>query len=418
VQYMRRAVDDLLDELLPALPAILLDGPKAVGKTTTASQRAKTVKKLQLKAEVDRASLSPNWLTEGERPILIDEWQKYPNSWELVKEAVDLDGKGGQYLLTGSLPDTGTHSGAGRITSLRMRPLGLSERQVAEPTVSFGELLRGNLDVSGEIDFPPERYALEIEQSGFFGLRTFSGNALSSALDGYIERIIDSDLREVGLNVRHPATLRAWMTAYAAATGTTASWETVRDAANSGETNAPTKATTLPYRDALTRLRILDELPAWLPTKNYFSRVGSASKHYLADPALALRLLDMNASSLTGRKGFEETSFDKPLFGRMFEALAALSVRSLAEAKFAKVMHLRESKGEREIDLIVQRGDGKVLAIEVKLAQSISAKDFKQLHWLEGRLGDQLIGKVVLYAGKEAFNSAGVAVIPLALLGN
>lgn len=417
MQYLRRAIDDALDELVPQLPAILLDGPKAVGKTTTALQRAKTTKKLYLQQDLDRAALSPDWLLEGEKPILMDEWQKLPQSWELVKESVDRDYSGGQFLLTGSLPDSGTHSGAGRITSLRMRPLGFSERALEKPSVSFGALLAGQSDVSGATAFSGEQYADEVARSGFFGMRTKTGNALTASLDGYLERIIDTDVKGVGLSARRPATLEAWLRAYAAATATTASWETIRDAATSGSESAPTKATTLPYRDALTRLRILDELPAWIPSRNHFTRVGSASKHYLADPSLALRLLGMSAAQLTDTPGFETTAFDKPLFGRMFEALAALTVRGLAEAQFAKVMHFRDAKGSHEIDLIVQRTDGKILAIETKLSEVVSPADFKHLHWLSDQLGDELVGKVLIYAGKEAYTAQGVSVVPLALLG-
>jgi uncharacterized protein len=418
MEYVRRAVDDALDELLPELPAILLDGPKAVGKTTTALQRAKSTKKLYLQQDLDRAALRPSWLVEGEKPILLDEWQKLPQSWELVKERVDQDYSGGQFLLTGSLPQIGAHSGAGRITSLRMRPLGLSERAVEPQTVSFGSLMAGNVEVSGSTAFSSEQYAAEIARSGFFGIRSKTGNALRVTLDGYLQRVIDTDVRELGLNVRRPATLAAWLRAYAAATATVAKWEIIRDAATSGSEGPPTKATSLPYRDTLTRLRILDELPAWIPSRNHFTRVGSASKHYLADPALALALLDVSAEQLIGEVGFRPTGFDKPLFGRMFEALAALTVRNLAEAKFAKVMHFRDSKGNHEVDLIVQRPDGKILAIETKLSETVSPSDFKHLHWLSDELGDDLVGKVVLYAGKDAYTAQGVSVVPLALLGS
>jgi len=300
-----------------------------------------------------------------------------------VKAAVDRDFGGGQFLLTGSLPDAGTHSGAGRITSMRMRPLSFAERGLAGPTVRFAELLAG-----------------------------------TATLDGYIERIIDSDVKEMGLSVRRPATLRAWLASYAAATATTAKWETIRDAANPGSGEPPTRVTVVPYRDALTRLRILDELPAWLPTNNEFTRVASGSKHFLADPALALRLLELNQNQLFGEAGFMATAHAKPLFGRMFEALVALTVRTAAEAQSAKVMHFRDARGFREIDLIVQRTDGKILAIETKLSETVTKADFKHLNWLEAQLGAELIGKVVIYSGKYAYQDQGVAVVPLALLGD
>jgi len=173
----------------------------------------------------------------------------------------------------------------------------------------------------------------------------------------------------------------------------------------------------IPYRDALTTLRILEELPAWLPTKNQFTRVSAGSKHYLADPALALRLLSLGSIQLSSRAGYEAATGNKPLFGRMFEALVALGIRTSAEARFGKVMHFRDAKGNREIDLIVERVDGRVLAIEVKLSEVIAEHDCRHLNWLEGQLGEELIDKVVIYSGRHAYRQNGVALIPLALLG-
>jgi hypothetical protein len=353
---------------------------------------------------------------QGEKPILIDEWQKVTESWTLVKKAVDIDYSGGQFLLTGSLPDAGTHSGAGRITSLRMRPMSFAERGLEKSTISFSDLLNGKAAVQGETNYGPAQYGEEIARSGFFGIRGLEGSALDVALDGYIERNIDTEMKDVGLNVRRPATLRAWMASYAAATATNAKWETIGDAANQGSRQSPAKSTVIPYRDALTRLRILDELPPWLRTRNQFTRVSAASKHYLADPALAMRLLSKSPSQLNSRAGYESHTSDKPLFGRMFEALVALEVRSAAEASFSKVMHFRDARGLREIDFIVERIDGKILAIEVKLAEVITDDDCHHLNWLELHLGSELIDKVVIYSGRHAYRQNGVALIPLALL--
>ena len=417
MSYTRRSIDDALDELFEQLPAILIDGPKAVGKTTTALQRAKTIKQLDLAADQKRAEAESDWLVQGEKPILIDEWQKVTESWTLVKKVVDKDYSGGQFLLTGSLPDAGTHSGAGRITSLRMRPMSFAERGLENPTISFADLLNGKAAIQGETNYGPAQYGEEIARSGFFGIRGLEGSALDVALDGYIERVIDTDMKDMGMSVRRPATLGAWMASYAAATATNAKWETIRDAANQGSSEPPAKSTVIPYRDALTTLRILDELPAWLPTKNQFTRVSAGSKHYLADPALALRLLSLGSIQLSSRAGYEAATGDTPLFGRMFEALVALGIRTSAEARFAKVMHFRDAKGNREIDLIVERVDGKILAIEVKLSEVITQHDCRHLNWLEGQLGEELIDKVVIYSGRHAYRQNGVALIPLALLG-
>jgi hypothetical protein len=260
-------------------------------------------------------------------------------------------------------------------------------------------------------------YSRELMRSGFPALRDLEGQALRSALDGYIERVIDADINELGVSVRKPALLRAWMTAYAGATATVASWETIRDAANPGSGEAPARSTAIPYRDALTRLRILDELPPWLPTQNPLRRASSASKHFLADPALALRLMNFDADSIQSAESFGSQAFERPLIGRMFEALAVLSVRTYAEACFATPLHFRDAYGRREIDMIVERHDGKVLAIEVKLGNTVDDSDVKHLRWLRSELGENLIDCVVLHTGTFAYKKDGITVIPLALLG-
>jgi uncharacterized protein len=138
----------------------------------------------------------------------------------------------------------------------------------------------------------------EIVSSDFPGLRMLSGRALHAQLDGYLERLVDRDFEELGHRVRDPAALRRWMTAYAAASSSTASFETIRDAATAGHGEKPTKTTTLPYRDALERLWVLDPVTAWLPTRNRIARLPSPPKHQLADPALAARLLGVDEGAL------------------------------------------------------------------------------------------------------------------------
>ena len=415
--YKRRVIDTLLDDLLPQLPAILLDGPKAVGKTTTAVQRAKTIKRFDRPEDRLLADANPHWALQGERPVLLDEWQRSPNVWDTVKAAVDSDFAGGQYLFTGSMPNTETHSGAGRITSIRMRPMSFAERDVAEPTVSLAKLLDGTEYLQGETNVGLDLYCQEMMQSGFPALRTLKGNAHRTALDGYLERVIDADIKEMGLSIRKPASLRAWMTAYAAATGTTASWETIRDAANTGSGEQPAKTTVIPFRDALTRLRFLDELEPWTPSRNQFARASQSSKHYLADPALALRLLNFDSQTIQTASQSGGAVYDSPLLGRMFEALAVQSIQTYAQACYAKAMHFRDSNGRHEVDMILEKEDGRVLAIEIKLTSAVEPKDVKQLKWLQSELGDQLIDAVVIYSGRFAYRANGIAYVPLAMLG-
>lgn len=417
--YVRRFIDDELDALLPALPALLLDGPKAVGKTATALQRARTVHRLHRPGVAAIAEADQQAMLAGPYPVLLDEWQRVPALWDEVKTAVDEDLTGGRFLLTGLAPAQGTHSGAGRIASLRMRPLTLPERGVATPTVSLAAMLAGGAQVQGTSPLNLDDYVELVLASGFPGMQQLSGRALQVQLDGYVQRIVDADVREAGLALRRPHTLLAWLAAYAAATSTTASWDSIRDAASAGQASKPAKTTVAPYIDVLTRLRILDELPAWTPSRNHLRRLGQASKHHLVDPAVAARLVGATRASLLAGTAAALSPQDGTLLGQLFESLAALSVRVFAGAVPAQVSHLRVLNGRHEVDLLVERDlDRKIVAFEVKLSAMVQDKDVSHLLWLREQLGEDLADCGVLTTGSTAYRRRdGVAVIPLALLG-
>jgi len=422
VDYVRRIVDNELDELLSGVAAIALEGPKAVGKTATATHRARTITSLDDRGQLDIAAADPRRLVQGEPPILIDEWQRLPESWDVVRRAVDADRTPGRFLLTGSATpaDGPAHSGAGRIVTVRMRPLTLPERGVSLPTVSLERLLAGEADeIAGSTDVRLDDYVSEILASGFPGLRGLGGRALRAELDGYLARIIERDFAMMGRPVRNPAALRRWMTAYAAATATTASYETIRDAATSGEGEKPARTTVAPYNDILQRLWIVEPLPAWLPTRNPINRLAGPLKHHLADPALAARLLGVGAGALlAGGQVGAVVPREGTFLSSLFESLTTLSVRVFAQAAEARVSHFRTKGGEREVDLIVEADDQRVLAIEVKLARTVDDRDTRHLRWLRTQLGDDLVDAVVITTGDTAYRRAdGIAVVPLALLG-
>jgi predicted AAA+ superfamily ATPase len=422
MEYLSRVVDCEIGELLGSLAAVSIEGPKGVGKTETAKRLAKTIRELDDLALQAIASADVQQLLRGEKPILLDEWHRVPSTWDAVRRAVDIDSKPNQFLLTGSANPANppTHSGAGRMVTVRMRPLALSERKIERPSVSFAELMCGNRPyICGDTTFGLVRYVEEIVRSGFPGMRHLSGRALRAQLDSYLLRIVDRDFQEQGLNVRNPEGLRRWMAAYAAATATTASFETIRDASTSGHGNKPAKTTVQPYKDILERLWILESVPAWIPTRNHLSGLSQPPKHHLADPALAVQLLGLDEHALLDAK---ETSHliprDGNLLGNLFESLVTLSVRVLAQAVEARVKHLRTKAGLHEVDLIVERGDQKVLAIEVKLSSSINDDDVRNLKWLEGKLGSDLLDAIVINTGPNAYRRKdGIAVIPAFLLG-
>jgi hypothetical protein len=419
--YRPRVIDGELDELLAGLPAVSIEGPRGVGKTLTAERRAATIHRLDDSDEWSIAQADSSRLVAGERPILIDEWQRLPESFDRVRRAVD-DGAGpGSFLLTGSATPTNlpVHSGAGRIVRLRLRPMTLTERRNDPPTVGLAQLLEGRRSkVEGRTDMDLEGYVDEILASGFPGIRRLPPRLRRVQLDGYIDHIVDRDFAELDHKVRKPATLRHWMAAYAAATATTASFEKIRDAATSDLGETPARPTTQPYRDVLERLWILDPVQPWLPTRNRLSRLTSPAKHHLADPALAARLLGVEADALLkARPAGPSVARDGTLLGALFESLVTLCVRVYAQRIEARTAHLRTWSGEREIDLIVERGQS-IVAIEVKLGNVVTDRDVRHLLWLRDQLGDELADAVVVTTGREAYRRRdGIAVVPAALLG-
>ncbi|MFI3892466.1 DUF4143 domain-containing protein [Kocuria rhizophila] len=410
-----------LDDLFGEVAALALDGPKAVGKTTTAEQRAAGLVKLDSKAVREPVAADPQIILRRPRPLLIDEWQKVPEVWDVVPRAVDEDAAGGQFLLTGSAsPQDGTvqHSGAGRIGRLRMRPMTLAERGLETPTVSLAAVLAGRDAIQGESTMGLPEYVEEIVASGFPGMRGLSSRARSFQLDSYLRNAVERDVPEQGLAVRRPGAMMAWLRAYASATSTTASYSQILDAATPGHSDKPARATTESYRQVLASLWLLDPVPAWTPTGSPMTRLGQAPKHHLADPALAARLLGLGADALLGGKGEPLRPQAGSMLGMLFESLVTLCVRVAAQAAEADIAHLRTRNDDHEVDLVVVRPDGGVVGVEVKLAAAVSDSDGKHLRWLRDQLGSHFVDGLIITTGPTAYRRRdGIAVVPLALFG-
>jgi uncharacterized protein len=421
--YQRRIVDDELDEIFPHLAAIALEGPRGVGKSATAERRAATSIYLDDPAQLALLAADPGRLNSASPPVLIDEWQRLPYSWDLVRRSVDADSTGGRFLLTGSAAPTAApaHSGAGRIVRLRMRPLSLAERALPEPpTVSLADLLTGNrAAIKGSCSLGLLQYTEEILRSGFPAIRPLPERARGIQLDSYLARLAEVDFEEQGHRVRRPATLRAWLEAYAAATSTTTSYTSILDAATPGDSNKPAQATTAVYRDVLTRLWLLEPLPGWIPSTNRLQRLAQRPKHQLADPALAARLLGASCEGLlTNETVGRLHPSDGLLLGQLFESMVVMSVRSYAQPIGAQCHHLRTQDGAHEIDLIVEGDDRRVVAIETKLSPVVDDADVKHLKWLAERIGSRLADSLVITTGQDAYRRPdGIAVVPAALLG-
>lgn len=420
--YLARLVDAQLDRLLAGLPAVVIEGPKAVGKTATASRRVSTAVSLDDPDEVALMHGDRSRLDRLAKPLLIDEWQHYPPVWDRVRHAVDAGAVPGSYLLAGSSfpAEAPRHSGAGRIVTVRMRPLSLGERQLVRPTVSLRALLEGGAELGGESPLGLDAYTDEVVASGFPAIRSLTPDLRQDVLDGYLATVVDRDFADAGRPVRRPDTLRAWLAAYAAATSTTAAYSVILDAATPGLADKPARTTVVAYREVLQRMWLLEELPAWIGSRNMLTALGQSPKHHLADPALAARLLGVTSRSLLAKPdpGSVSVPRDGTLLGALFESLMTLSVRVYADAVRAAVSHLRTQRGDHEVDLIVTGDDGSVVALEVKLGPVPDDRDVRHLVWLRERLGHQLADAAVITTGPTAYRRPdGIAVIPAALLG-
>jgi len=419
--YVRRLVDPLLDELAQQLPAISLDGARGVGKTETAKRRATTIYELDNPAQAEIIRENPDILDTAPGPILLDEWQKVPEVWDRVRRLVDRGATPGRFLLTGSHPPTQspTHSGAGRIVRVRMRPLSFVERLPSDQSVFLSDLLRGQANLVGETSVTLADYVEEILSSGFPHLRTYSGRARRESLDGYIDHALERDIPEQGVSSRRPDTLRAWLRAYAAATGSTASYQAILDAATPGLPNKPPRATTMAYRDALANLWLVDTVPPWLSPGREFATLSQTAKHYLADPAIAARLLQLDEEHLL--RGAQVQTLgpqEGSILGRLFESLVAQSLHSYVDSLEATLSHVRDKPGRHEVDFIVEGPGGSMVAIEVKLSSRVDADDVKHLKWLRDKLGDRLTDAIVITVGKTAYRrSDGIGVVPFSCLG-
>lgn len=422
MSYRPRVVDRLLDDLFPDLAAIALEGAKGVGKTATALQRAATVISLDVPAQREIVAADLDYVARVDPPAFIDEWQLYPAVWDRVRRAVDADPRGGQFLLAGSAgvaPEARIHSGAGRIVSLAMRPLSFAERAIVEPTVSLSELVAGSRPtIGGRSDVGLSGYVDEILASGFPGIRDLPERARNIQLDSYITRIVERDLPENGFNVRRPAAVRAWLAAYAAATATDAAYTKILDAATAGVVDKPSRVTADNYREHLRRIFVLDPVEAWVPMFNPLKRLTQSPKHHLVDPALAARLVGVGKTGLLQGAGDRVAASTGTWLGALFESLVAQSIRVYAAAASARVGHLRTKQTDREIDLIVEGEDRRVVAIEIKLSQTVEDKDVRHLNWLHEQIGDRVADRLIITTGEHAFRRPdGVAVVPLALLG-
>lgn len=368
--YRPRIIDRLLKDELDAMGAVLLEGPKACGKTTSAEQAAGSViymddpmRRAQYKQMVDT---DISYILSGKTPRLIDEWQIATKIWDAVRFEVDHRRKDGQFILTGSAvppredKEEMKHSGTGRISWLRMRPMSLWESSDSTGSVSLSDLFANTEDyaVRGENH-------LGIADMAFLTCRGGWPRAVDKGRDksalrqavNYYEAIVHADISRVDDVERDEQRTRRIMRSYARHQGAQASVRTILDDISDNDTVELSDKTVYSYINALKSIFVIEDMPAWNPNLRSKSAIRSSDTRYYMDPSIACAALGL---------GPEDLINDLNTFGLLFETLCARDLRVYAQALDGAVYHFRDRTG-LECDAVVHLRNGNYGLIEVKL---------------------------------------------------
>ena len=360
MRYYKRFVDQELRERLQSSGAILIEGTKGCGKTETAIQMAASVVRLDVDEQVRlQMEVDPKTILPGAAPRLIDEWQEHPRIWNYVRHEVDDRKQKGQFILTGSAtPDDRVrrHSGAGRFSVIKMRPMSLFEKQWSTGEVSLAALLKGERPSSGSVSFDIGELAEKISLGGWPGLIGATAAAGLRFAADYVSMIAEADLSKVSNKRRDPYKVLRLIQSVARNISTEASLAVLSKDA-SGSDGGLDDGTASEYLLALERLMVIENLPAWNTHIRSADMLRKSSKRHFADPSLAVGALGLSVDKLIS---------DLNYFGLLFESLAIRDLRIYADASGGKVFHYRDSRG-LEIDAVVERLDGSWSAFEVKL---------------------------------------------------
>ena len=406
MEYVDRLVDDELERVLGAFPAVMVVGPRACGKTTTSMRLAESVVRLDQPAMANVFRFDPDAaLAERDEPVLLDEWQDVPEVLGAVKRSVDLESRPGRFVLTGSVSgevDAASWPGTGRL--IRVPMYGMTVRETigaVRGRPSLAAVLRG------EVQLPSERpdllgYLDRALTGGFpEAVRLDSPVDRRQWLDSYIDQMVSRDVDRVGER-RDPNRLRRYLQAWALNSAGAADDVTIY------RTVGIDRRTHVAYEQLLINMFVAELVPAW--STNRLKRLVRSPKRYVVDPAM------MAAAARIGRSDVLD---DAGLLGRIVDTFVASEIRSHAavEPSRPQMFHLRTEGGRQEIDLLLEYDGGQVFAIEVKASAIPTLKDGRHLVWLRDELGERFAGGVVFHTGPEMLDlSDRVKAIPICAL--
>lgn len=421
--YRNRIADDILKRKLEGKGAVVIEGPKWCGKTTTAEQIAKSVLYMDdpsNKAQnITISETNPKQLLRGETPRLIDEWQIAPKLWDTIRFEVDHRGELGQFVLTGSAvpADTHeiTHSGTGRFTWLMMRPMSLYESGESNGTVSLKEMFEGKDEIEGYADLTFERLAFVICRGGWpQAIDMRDEIALDQAID-YYTAVVHSDINRADNIEKNPERVKRLMRSYARNQGSQVpNTVLVQDVKSNDETsiNEETVAT---YLKALRKIFVIEDMPAWNPNLRSKTAIRSSDTRYYIDPSIAVAALDLGPDDLVN---------DLHTFGFLFETLCIRDLRIYADSLGGEVYHYRDKDGQ-ECDAVIHLRNGKYGLIEIKLGgDTLIEEGARNLKAMEAKIDTDKMNSpsflmVLTGVGNYAYRRKdGVLVVPIGSLKN
>jgi uncharacterized protein len=414
--YIPRISDVLLNTLLESSGAVLVEGAKWCGKTLSSIQMAKSVVYMQDPDEgpgyMAMVDAKPSLLLEGEPPLLIDEWQMAPVLWDAVRFAVDKRGAMGQFILTGSATPSDNvtaHTGTGRIARMLMRPMSLYESKESVGEVSLRELFEGRHDIGARSGLTIEQIAHAICRGGWPAAVLMQKSTPRVALN-YVEGVINLDVQRVDGVEKNPERVRVLLQSLARNVSTMATVKTIMADMQATEFSMSDK-TLNAYLNALRRIFVVEDVPAWQPSLRSKTAIRTASKRQFVDPSIACAVMRTDATGLL--KDFET-------FGFLFESLCTRDLRIYAQACDGTVFHYRD-KSELEADLVVKLHDGRWGAIEVKLGMKQIEEAAANLLKLREKVDVEKMNQpsflMILTGGQVAYKRPdGVLVVPIGCL--
>lgn len=373
VKYKQRIADRILERKVMGKGAVLIEGPKWCGKTTTAKQLAKSVLDLGDSAVLKQSSglieISPKTLLEGETPRLIDEWQALPPIWDSIRSEVDKRGEPSQFILTGSsvLPeaDETVHSGTGRFATIKMRPMSLYESGESTGTVSLKDLFDGKPIEVKQNGLNLEDIAYLTCRGGWPWATIISKKvALDQAFD-YVDSVIQRDIQRVDKVKRNAERAKLLMRSYARNISQQVSYNTIRKDMLSNDSSTLDEDTLADYIKALKKLFVIEDLPAWNPNIRSKAAIRTSDTRHFVDPSIGTAILGLGPKDLIN---------DLKSFGFFFEDMVVRDLRVYAEALDGELYHYRDSNG-LECDTVLHRRNGSYALMEVKLGGEQNIED-------------------------------------------